>query len=245
MTCECCGKCFDIECAGVTRTLFKATNDNSNWSWKCNECRFSSYRILTNNLKELTMVVNLLRNDIDFLKKASDCRNNQPDNAINDPFRNIQSTNKAIVTNANPKSKQPVTKSTVQTRSSRNTVVNDSTPEPSEELPAASIVLNDDVLFQAAETPARKWLYLTNLKPSTTVENVKSFLCSKLNINVDALVVIKLVKKGIDISHLTFTSFKIAFNTIMDPSHVEMFLPPNVRISEFVDRNASAINPKN
>lgn len=254
LSCESCSAAFDIECLKITKTVFKATNDNKNWSWRCDSCRYSSYRTMTNAIKELTTVVNIMRSAIDLIKKQLDHAanganlsssaslpvNNKRDKIVDDG----QSINKVDVT-AKAKPKQSAPKSIILTRSQQQ-VVKKTAPDPCQTLSAPAITFNDDDVFiQAAETPVKKWLYLTNVKPSTTVENVRSFIVSKMDIQADSFAVFKLVKKGADISLLTFASFKIGFNSTLDTSRLKSLLPANVRISDFVERNVIASNQKN
>lgn len=167
VSCESSSATFDIECVKISKTVFKATNDSRNWSWRCDSCRYSSYRTMTNAVKELTTIVNFVRSEMDLINKKLDhvsnvnntnsttslsANNKSEEMLVSDALIQDQATNR-VNTTTKTKSKQVAPTRTVQTRSTHRTVINNSNaaPDPTPELSAADTATNGNVMIQAAE----------------------------------------------------------------------------------------------
>lgn len=83
--------------------------------------------------------------------------------------------------------------------------------------------------------PEKFWLYLSRLNPLITDNDVQNIVSRCLDIT-DPAVVVRLVPKGMDVSRMTFVSFKIGLdpsvrNTALDPAS----WPAGLQFREFVD----------
>lgn len=92
--------------------------------------------------------------------------------------------------------------------------------------------------------PPKFWLYLSGLHPQISVEDVQKIASRCLNLSTPADVV-RLVPKDMDMSKLTFVSFKVG----MDPTMKELALdastwPDGILFREFVDysKNQPTLN---
>lgn len=91
--------------------------------------------------------------------------------------------------------------------------------------------------------PPKFWLYLSGLHPLVTVDDVQKIAsrCLKLAAPAD---VVRLVPKGVDVSNLTFISFKVG----LDPSTKDLALdastwPSGILFREFIDQSKNQAQP--
>lgn len=96
---------------------------------------------------------------------------------------------------------------------------------------------NNCVTLEAARSIEKKWFYVSNLRPGTTESMVKSFITNNLRLEDSELIVKSLLKRDHDPAQITFTSFKIGFDTAADTINLENIWPANISISEFIPKN--------
>lgn len=240
ISCESCASTFDIDCVKITKTMFNAFSNGKNWSWKCDSCRFSSYRIMSNNLKELTNTVDLLRNELLFLKNLL-----APDKFQSDKMNGSQSTlsvppckNQAKTIHSSsvlPPAKSQ-SKSTIETRSRSQALKNQ--PTKDDVVTIDQQYCTDNVVtLEAASHTEKKWFYVSNFKPGTTETMVKSFIISKSNFNAADVIVKSLLRRDHDPTQITFASFKVGFDVIADTTNIENIWPVDISFAEFIPKN--------
>lgn len=265
ISCETCAATFDIDCVKITKTMFNTFSSSKNWSWRCDTCKYSSYRVMSNNLKELTNVVDLLRKEIDIIKKqispktdsniSIDSPVSPPNTSLRHPSSATLQTEPLLAATQNHQSSASIQsqhtsiestnqlESLRQTRSDKTKALsnlksyNSSKPSQTIVNDNSRVELNDVVQLEAASFKDKKWFYLSNLKPGTTENMVKSFICTKMNVDPSKLYVRNLLKRNHDPGLITFTSFKVGFHESLDISTKSSIWPENVSFGPFIPKN--------
>lgn len=238
ITCEICASSFDIDCVKVTKTTFNTMANGKNWSWKCDSCRYSSYRVMSNNLKELKNVVDLMRTELEQVKNLIISTNNTSSAPTNGPKLPLVPTSISAspVTNPKPNSTKsapvaPRTRGQLARANNSNTSTNTNTNVDTAELTEPSVTL------EAATIQDKKWFDVSNFKPGTTENMVKQHICNKMNFGPSDITVKCLLKRDHDPAAITFISFKVGFNVTADTSDITNIWPANISTSVFIPKN--------
>lgn len=242
ITCEICTSTFDIDCVKVTKTTFNTMANGKNWSWKCDSCRYSSYRVMSNNLKELKKVVDLVRTELEQVKNLILSTNNTSLASTTGPINPslVPASNSAFpVTNTStrtiPKPKNSVS-APIAPRT-RGQLAKTNNSDSSANLNTNVDTAESSVTLEAATVQDKKWFYVSNFKPSTSENMVKQHICNKMNVVPPDIIVKCLLKRDHDPAAITFISFKVGFNVTADTSEIFNIWPANISTSVFVPKN--------
>jgi hypothetical protein len=82
----------------------------------------------------------------------------------------------------------------------------------------------------------KKYLHISNFKPTTTCEDIKNHLLSKIQVPVEDIECHELVSKRTDRSLLNFISFKVGFDpTVFDKAYDGNIWPVECAIKPFIN----------
>lgn len=97
-----------------------------------------------------------------------------------------------------------------------------------------------DCLIQAARRVKYKFLYVSELHPATTCEQMADYISKKLNVPKNDIICKILLKKDCNLNDLEFVSFKIGIKEdLIDQTKTVNFWPPMVTARDFQERRRS------
>lgn len=130
----------------------------------------------------------------------------------------------------------PPPNASFNSRTVTHTSVQKPAPTPAPLLLGTGVPTNTDTLDFILPVQPRAWLFFTRFSPRVTTEQISTMVRGWLAIGPDDVIVRRLTKRDVDVSTLSFVSFKIGVPlSLRDKALCADTWPPGLAFKEFID----------
>ena len=208
-----CNKLVHAACVKINNNMISLFNSGENFKWYCDDC----CDVIKNLQRSMDDVMKILVSLSAELKRTLD-RSSSEKRITRQSKKNLPKDS-----DEDP----PSTPVTVQSAHRHFHPV----------VPDVIVGTCSDVAESVKSVPDRKLVYASKFANSTSPDGLRTFLCTKLDVPIDAIDCRLLVSANQDVSKLNFVSFKIG----VDPELFTKLLHPNiwptgVLVREFISR---------
>lgn len=213
-----CHKLYHLKCANINITTYNNLIKNKQLRWYCLDCSNINLFAIINKLDVLSS--NLAKLTSGFADVAALLKNSlAQDSGIINKFIN---SNNSVNSYANA----------IVSEMDSLQIVGDT----------YGVAEPDPFIVPVVPSEKLNYLYISHLSPSTSTDNVTSFLNKKLELedNLKLISIRSLVAKDKNLSELSFISFKIGLPpTLYNKVLCGSFWPAGVLVRPFVDKRRS------
>lgn len=238
-----CDQLFHFPCCGITRPTYELVSASS--LWLCSECRSTlNNRSLKDVCSGTDVIILSLKQELEEIKRrlaalsdAFDASNVDTQSKLQQ-FGDCLSETKADVAAVASKTREATFRDV--NKVPRNPLKRRRVDEDFASVVQGTADIDIDgisaPMLTPAATPPLFWLYLSGFHPQVTAEDIEKIVGRCLPVIDGPIRATKLVPKDVDISKLTFVSFKVGLPpTSKDAALLPTAWPKGIRFREFED----------